>query len=82
MIEEKRITRESEVIVKIDRRKRREFKIDTGIQFLNHMIETIAWRACMNIDVSLKLKNYRLKHVIAEDTGIVLGRALKKRLTV
>ena len=80
MIQEKRTTRESEVVVRIDKKQRREFNIDTGIQFLNHMIETIAWRSCMNIDVSFKTKNYGLKHVIAEDTGIVLGRALNKLL--
>jgi imidazoleglycerol phosphate dehydratase HisB len=42
------------------------------------MIETIAWRACINIDVNFKTKNYALRHIIAEDTGIVLGRALSK----
>lgn len=73
-----RKTRESEIRLNIDRKPRREFKIDTGIQFLNHMIETIAWRACMNIDVKFKAKNYALKHVIAEDTGLVLGMALNK----
>lgn len=78
MIKEKRITNESEVIVKIDMKKRRKLKIETGIQFLNHMIETIAWRACMNIDISFKTKRYLLKHMIAEDTGITIGRALKK----
>jgi imidazoleglycerol-phosphate dehydratase len=71
-----RETRESKIIVSIDRKERREFSIDTSIQFLNHMIETLAWRACMNIDASFTAKNFRLTHVICEDTGIALGKAI------
>ena len=78
MIEEKRTTRESEVVVQVDELPRREFKIDTGLQFLNHMIETIAWRACMNMDVAVAMTNFKLEHVIAEDSGLVLGRALAR----
>jgi imidazoleglycerol-phosphate dehydratase len=75
-----RKTRESEIVCTVDAGKRREFKIDTGLQFLNHMIETIAWRLCMNIDLSFKAENFKLTHVIAEDSGLVLGRALSELL--
>ncbi|MEI8229970.1 MAG: hypothetical protein WCG83_02420 [Candidatus Peregrinibacteria bacterium] len=73
-----RRTRESVVAATIEDTKRRDFKIATGIAFLNHMIETIAWRSCLNIDVSYENSQYRLTHVIAEDTGIVLGTAFAK----
>lgn len=76
----KRKTRESEVIAKIDFGKRREFRIDTGLQFLNHMIETIAWRGCINIDLKFKRAGYGLNHVVAEDSGIVLGEAFLKAI--
>lgn len=50
-------------------------KINTSIQFFNHMIETIVWRACMNITVDVKLEDFRLTHVICEDVGLALGEA-------
>lgn len=73
-----RRTRESVIEVTIDDAPRRDFNLVTGIAFLNHMIETIAWRACMNIDASYKNTQFRLTHVIAEDTGIVIGTAFAK----
>lgn len=71
-----RKTRESEISCAIDTDKRRETKIDTGLQFLNHMIETIAWRMNVNIDLTFAATNFKLTHVIAEDCGIVLGASL------
>jgi len=73
-----RTTRESKIEVWIEFAPRRDFKMDTGIEFLNHMIETLAWRMCANIDVSVKTENFKLTHVITEDTGLVLGKALEE----
>lgn len=50
-------------------------KIDTPLQFFNHMLETVAWRACMNIAVSVDLTDFKLTHVICEDVGLCLGEA-------
>ena len=72
-----RVTRESKIVCKIDSKKRRETKIDTGLAFLNHMIETIGWRMNLNIEFVYTTTNFNLTHVIAEDSGIVLGSALK-----
>lgn len=71
-----RVTRESKITCRIDAGKRRETKIDTGLQFLNHMIETIGWRMNLNIDLKFEATNFKLTHVISEDSGIVLGGAL------
>ena len=73
-----RRTRESVITAMIEDAPRRDFQLDTGIDFFNHMIETIAWRACLNIDVSYKITQFRLTHVISEDVGIVLGMAFAK----
>lgn len=70
-----RRTRESEITVTVEDSPRRDFQLKTGIDFFNHMLETIAWRACLNIDVQYTNTQFRLTHVIAEDTGIVLGMA-------
>lgn len=73
-----RRTRESSVTASVEDAPRRDFRIQTGIAFLDHMIETIAWRACLNIDASYENVQYRLTHVIAEDVGLVLGMAFAK----
>ena len=53
-------------------------KICTPYHFFNHMIETLAWRACMNIRVTFEdVPGYRSGHVVCEDTGFTLGEALK-----
>lgn len=50
-------------------------KINTSIQFLNHMIEHIMWRSCMNITAVVDIDGYRLTHVISEDVGMSIGEA-------
>lgn len=57
--------------IKLDYRE----KIKTPLPFLNHMIEHIAWRAGINIEVECKLSGFTLTHVICEDLGIALGKA-------
>ena len=56
-------------------------KIDTPIIFLNHMIEHIAWRSGFNVEVAVKLGQFYLTHVICEDLGIALGRAVTEYIT-
>lgn len=53
-------------------------KICTPIPFLNHMIEHIAYRAGFNIKTTTELTDFTLVHVIAEDLGIALGKAVKE----
>ena len=70
-----RTTRESKISVTIEDSPRRDFQLDTGIDFFNHMIESIAWQSCLNIDAKYANTQFRLTHVITEDTGIVMGMA-------
>ncbi len=53
-------------------------KINTGITFLDHMIEHIAWRGGFNIDVNVILDKFTLTHVICEDLGIAFGKAARE----
>ena len=53
-------------------------KICTPIPFLNHMIEHIAYRAGFNIRTTTELTDFTLVHVIAEDLGMALGKAVKE----
>lgn len=77
-----RKTKESQVIVTVSKGERDpelKKKIKTPLNFLNHMIETIAWRSGFNIAVDVSLEGgYNLMHVVAEDSGIALGRAFLK----
>lgn len=56
-------------------------KINTPIIFLNHMIEHIAWRSGFNIETKVKLDKFYLTHVVCEDLGIALGRAVAEYIS-
>jgi len=74
----KRTTQESSVTVSLDlsgRDLELKRKIKTSMEFFNHMLETLAWRACVNIGVALNLQDYKLTHVICEDVGLTMGEA-------
>jgi len=74
----KRTTSESVITVSISRGERdKDYKkkIDTSLQFFNHMLETIAWRGCVNVEAKAELEDFKLTHVICEDVGLALGEA-------
>ena len=50
--------------------------IRTPLPFLNHMIEHIAWRAGLNIDIQLDLPDFQLVHLVTEDVSMTLGKAV------
>lgn len=51
-------------------------KIATPIPFLNHMIEHIAWRAALNIEIEMELSEFQLCHLVTEDVSMTLGKAV------
>lgn len=76
-----RVTLESRIEILIEDTKRRDYKIQTGSKFFNHMLAGIASRACLNLDVSYKQTVAEtLDHVIVEDTGLAFGRAVREML--
>ena len=56
--------------------------IKTPIPFLNHMIEHIAYRGGFNIETKIELADFALTHVITEDLGIALGKAVKEYIDI
>jgi imidazoleglycerol-phosphate dehydratase len=72
----RRETRETLVEVSVDDGPRRECRISTGYEFLDHMVEMLSFYARLNIDAKVEAKR-RLAHTVAEDLGITLGAALK-----
>jgi len=81
MINVKRTTTESEITVNLDFSPIKadyRSRINTPMPFLNHMIEHIVWRSLFNIEVDVKLDKFELTHLICEDVGMTLGKAVAK----
>ncbi len=79
MIEVKRKTTESDISVTIDVspvKNDYRSKINTPIPFLNHMIEHIVWRSGVNITINCSLDKFELDHLVCEDVGMTLGKAV------
>lgn len=73
-----RVTKETDIYLKINLDGTGKANIDTGVGFFDHMLEGFAKHGLF--DVELKVKG-DLKvdcHHTIEDTGIVLGEAIKK----
>lgn len=74
-----RRTLESEICVSLEEGERRPCNIQTGKNFFDHMLESIASRACLNMDLSCEGERL-FDHVIAEDVGLTLGRGVRELL--
>lgn len=74
-----RKTKEVSIVVKIDLDGKGVSKINTGIDFLDHII--ISFSKHSKIDIQLDAKSEDgIKHHLIEDIGIVLGQAVDKAL--
>ena len=56
------------------------YKIDTGIGFLNHMLEQLSKHSLVDINLNAKGDLHIDLHHTTEDSGIVLGEAIAKAL--
>lgn len=76
-----RTTLESRVSVQVEDDIRRPYRIQTGNKFFNHMLTSIASRACLNLDISFEETDVEaLDHVRTEDVGLTLGSAVREML--
>ncbi|MCW5196991.1 bifunctional histidinol-phosphatase/imidazoleglycerol-phosphate dehydratase HisB [Buchnera aphidicola] len=75
-----RNTRETKIIVELWLDKLGKNKIDTGINFLNHMLEQIAIHANIIVHIYVDGDIHIDDHHIIEDLGIVLGNAIRQSL--
>lgn len=79
MITVKRETTESKITVTLEGPPVKEgyrSEINTPIPFLNHMIEHIVWRSNINIGVEIEMGKFDLSHVVCEDVGMTVGKAI------
>jgi imidazoleglycerol-phosphate dehydratase len=56
------------------------YKIDTGIGFLNHMLEQLSKHSLVDINLKAKGDLHIDLHHTTEDSGIVIGEAIAKAL--
>ena len=73
-----RKTKETSINVDINIDGRGKYKIDTGIGFLNHMLEQLSKHSLMDLKLIAKGDTHIDLHHTTEDTGIAIGECLKK----
>jgi len=75
-----RKTSETEINLELDIDGTGEYQVETGIQFLNHMLESFARHSQFDLKVEATGDIEIDDHHTVEDVGIVLGEALKEAL--
>ena len=73
-----RKTKETSISVDLNIDGKGKYKIDTGIGFLNHMLEQLSKHSSMDISLKAKGDTHIDLHHTTEDTGIAIGECLKK----
>ena len=75
-----RKTKETSINVELNIDGKGKYQIDTGIGFLDHMLEQLSKHSLIDLKVKAKGDTHIDLHHTTEDTGIAIGEALKKAL--
>ena len=75
-----RKTKETSISVDLNIDGKGKYKIDTGIGFLDHMLEQLSKHSLIDINLKAMGDTHIDLHHTTEDTGIAIGEALKKAL--
>src|ERR1700743_1999807 len=76
----KRKTNETDIAVAVNLDGTRIYKMETGIGFLDHMLDQLSKHSLIDMNVKAKGDLHIDFHHTAEDVGIALGEALKQAL--
>jgi imidazoleglycerol-phosphate dehydratase len=76
MVEKTRETKETQIRLKLNTYGKGVSKINTGVGFLDHMLEAFAKHAHMDLEIECQGDTHIDDHHSVEDIGIVLGQAL------
>lgn len=76
----KRKTKETDIKARLNLDGKGKAKIDTGIGFLDHMLELFVYHGLFDLTLKARGDLYVDTHHTNEDIGIVLGKAFKKAL--
>ncbi len=75
-----RITKETEIKVKVGLDGIGVYRVETGIGFLDHMLEQLSRHSLIDLEVKAKGDLHIDFHHTTEDTGIAIGEAVAKAL--
>jgi imidazoleglycerol-phosphate dehydratase len=75
-----RKTKETSIEAEVNLDGKGVYKIDTGIGFLNHMLEQLSKHSLVDINLKAKGDLHIDLHHTTEDSGIVIGEAIFKAL--
>jgi imidazoleglycerol-phosphate dehydratase len=73
-----RKTRETDIRVEIDLDRPGKISVDTGVGFFDHLLEAAAFHGRFSLSVQARGDLEVDNHHLVEDTGIVLGEALRQ----
>ena len=73
-----RKTKETSIAVEVNIDGKGRYKIETGIGFLDHMLEQLSKHSLIDISVKAKGDTHIDLHHTTEDTGIAIGEAINK----
>ena len=73
-----RKTKETSIAVEVNIDGKGKYKIETGIGFLDHMLEQLSKHSLIDITVKAKGDTHIDLHHTTEDTGIAIGEAISK----
>jgi len=76
----RRITRETDIAMEIGLDGKGEYKIDTGIPFLDHMLDLVSKHSLIDLKIRARGDLKVDYHHTVEDIGLALGEALDKAL--
>jgi imidazoleglycerol phosphate dehydratase HisB len=75
-----RKTKETSVEVELNLDKAKPIRIETGIGFLDHMLQLLAYHGEFSLEISASGDTQIDDHHLVEDVGITLGQAFAKAL--
>lgn len=75
-----RTTKETDISLELNLDGSGNYEVETGIGFLNHMIEGFVKHGCFDLKLKVMGDLEVDGHHTVEDTGIVLGQAIKEAL--
>jgi len=78
-IEKERNTKETEIKLKFTLKGKGDYKISTGFNFFNHMLEQFTYHGNFNLELQAVSKDKDPHHIV-EDVAIILGEAFFEAL--
>ena len=75
-----RKTKETSISVDLNIDGKGKYKVETGIGFLDHMLEQLSKHSSMDMNIKAKGDTHIDLHHTTEDTGIAIGECIKKAL--